>query len=94
MPPTNGMRWGRRPPTPRARRIASTPSWRWMPARSPGQALDPGEMIHVRVLPWSRFMTDLAEGRLEIPGLHLGALWQLRTFARQTKDPRLLALDL
>lgn len=59
-----------------------------------GQALDPGEMIHVRVLPWSRFMTDLAEGRLEIPGLHLGALWQLRTFARQTKDPRLLALDL
>jgi 8-oxo-dGTP pyrophosphatase MutT (NUDIX family) len=58
------------------------------------QALDPGEMIRVHVLPWARFMIDLAEGRLEIPGLHLGALWQLRTFAHRTKDPRLLALDL
>ena len=58
------------------------------------QALDPGEMIRVHVLPWARFMADLAAGRLEIPGLHLGALWQLRTYARRTQDPRLLALDL
>jgi 8-oxo-dGTP pyrophosphatase MutT (NUDIX family) len=58
------------------------------------QALDPGEMIRVHLLPWARFMADLAEGRLELPGLHLAALWQLRTFARKTQDPRLLALDL
>ena len=58
------------------------------------QTLDPGEMIRVHVLPWTRFMDDLAEGRLEIPGPHLGALWQLRTFARRSRDPRLLALDL
>ena len=58
------------------------------------QQLDPGEMIHAHVIPWQRFVDDLAEGRLEIPGLHLAALWQLRTFARKTRDPRLLALDL
>ena len=31
---------------------------------------------------------------LEIPGLHLAAMWQLRSFARRTGDPRLLTLDL
>lgn len=58
------------------------------------QKLDPGEMIRTHVIPWEKFVADLANGRLEIPGLHLAALWQLRTFARKTKDPRLLALDL
>jgi len=29
-------------------------------------------------------------GKLEIPGLHVAALWQLRTFAKKTRDPRLL----
>lgn len=58
------------------------------------QRLDPGEMIHAHVIPWRRFVDDLAEGRLEIPGLHLAALWQLRTFARKIRDPRLVALDL
>jgi 8-oxo-dGTP pyrophosphatase MutT (NUDIX family) len=58
------------------------------------QALDPGEMIRVHLVPWIKFVADLAEGRLEIPGLHLAALWQLRVFAKQTRDPRLLALGL
>ena len=56
------------------------------------QALDPGEVIRTHLLPWRKFLADLADGRLEIPGLHLAALWQLRVFARQTRDPRLLAL--
>jgi 8-oxo-dGTP pyrophosphatase MutT (NUDIX family) len=58
------------------------------------QALDPGEMIRTHLVPWDRFLADLAEGRLEIPGLHLAALWQLKVFAKRTRDPRLLALDL
>ena len=58
------------------------------------QALDPGEVIHAHVVPWDKFIADLADGRLEIPGLQLAALWQLRVFAKQTRDPRLQALDL
>ena len=58
------------------------------------QDLDPGEIIRTHLLPWQQFVDDLAEGRLEIPGLHMAALWQLRTFARKTHDPRLLALGL
>ncbi|WP_422000808.1 NUDIX hydrolase [Reyranella sp.] len=58
------------------------------------QALDPGEMIAVHVLPWADFVADLADGRLEIPGLHLAALWQLSAFARRSGDPRLEALAL
>ena len=49
---------------------------------------------HPRRFPWDKFVADLAEERLEIPGLHLAALWQLKTFAKKTRDPRLLALDL
>ena len=56
------------------------------------QALDAGEVIRAHVVPWEKFVTDLGEGRLEIPGLHLAALWQLRTFAKKTRDPRLQAL--
>jgi hypothetical protein len=51
-------------------------------------------MIRTHIVPWQKFVDDLADGRLEIPGLHLAALWQLRTFAKQTRDPRLLALAL
>ena len=58
------------------------------------QALDPGEMIRAHVVPWDRFLADLSDGRIEIPGLHLAALWQLRVFARRSQDPRLLALGL
>jgi ADP-ribose pyrophosphatase len=58
------------------------------------QALDPGEVIRAHVVPWDKFIADLADGRLEIPGLQLAALWQLRVFAKQTRDPRLQALDL
>ena len=58
------------------------------------QALDPGEMIRTIVLPWDAFLDDLAEGRREIPGPHLAALWQLRTFARKSTDPRVRALGL
>jgi ADP-ribose pyrophosphatase len=58
------------------------------------QTLDPGEMIRVRLGPWTKFLADLAEGRLEIPGLHLAALWQLRMFAKRMGDPRLVALGL
>jgi len=58
------------------------------------QKPDPGEVIRTHVVPWEKFLADLAEGRLEIPGLHLAALWQLRVFARKTRDPRLLALGL
>jgi 8-oxo-dGTP pyrophosphatase MutT (NUDIX family) len=56
--------------------------------------LDAGEVISTHLVPWERFLTDLADGRLEIPGLHLAALWQLKVFAKQTHDPRLLALGL
>lgn len=56
------------------------------------QELDPGEVIRTHVVPWGKFLADLAHGRLEIPGLHLAALWQLRVFAQRTRDPRLLAL--
>jgi 8-oxo-dGTP pyrophosphatase MutT (NUDIX family) len=59
-----------------------------------GPTLDAGEVIATHLLPWQRFVDDLAEGRLEIPGLHIAALWQLRTFARKSGDPRLLALGL
>lgn len=58
------------------------------------QMLDPGEMITAHLLPWEEFLADLDDKRLEIPGLHLTALWQLRCFARKTRDPRLLALGL
>jgi 8-oxo-dGTP pyrophosphatase MutT (NUDIX family) len=58
------------------------------------QALDPGEMIRTHLVPWETFLADLADGRLEIPGLHLAALWQLRVFARRSSDPRLQALGL
>ena len=58
------------------------------------QALDPGELIRTHLVPWDRFLDDLAEGRLELPGPHLAALWQLRTFARKSTDPRVLALGL
>lgn len=56
------------------------------------QKLDPGEIIKVHAVPWEKFVADLADGRLEVPGFHLAALWQLRTFAKKTRDPRLLAL--
>lgn len=56
------------------------------------QKLDAGEIIRTHAMPWRQFEQDLAEGRLEIPGLHLATLWQLRTFATKTRDPRLLAL--
>jgi ADP-ribose pyrophosphatase len=58
------------------------------------QKLDPGEVIRAHLVPWAKFVADLAEGRLEIPGLQLAALWQLRTFAKKTRDPRLWALGL
>jgi len=58
------------------------------------QTLDAGEVIRAHALPWQQFQHDLAEGQLEIPGLHIAALWQLRTFARKTGDPRLRALGL
>jgi ADP-ribose pyrophosphatase len=58
------------------------------------QRLDPGEVIRAHLVPWPKFVADLAEGRLEIPGLQLAALWQLRTFAKKTGDPRLRALGL
>jgi 8-oxo-dGTP pyrophosphatase MutT (NUDIX family) len=58
------------------------------------QALDAGEIIRTHVFPWQQFVDDLAEGRLEIPGLHIAALWQLRTFARKTPDSRLRALGI
>ncbi len=58
------------------------------------QALDAGEIIRPHVIPWQQFLDDLAEGRLEIPGLHLAALWQLRVFAKRTRDPRLQGLGL
>lgn len=58
------------------------------------QALDPGEMIRVLLVPWDKFLADLATGNLEMPSPHLAALWQLRMFAKQARDPRLLALNL
>jgi ADP-ribose pyrophosphatase len=58
------------------------------------QELDPGEVIRTHLVPWEKLIADLAQGRLEIPGLHLAALWQLRAFARASQDPRLLALNL
>jgi 8-oxo-dGTP pyrophosphatase MutT (NUDIX family) len=58
------------------------------------QDLDPGEVIRSHLVPWDKFLADLADGKLEIPGLHLAALWQLKVFASKTRDPRLLALGL
>lgn len=55
---------------------------------------DPGEIIHTHVMPWRDFLDRLANGTIELPGLHLGALWQLRTHARKSRDRRLLALSL
>src|SRR5262249_11534956 len=56
------------------------------------QALDEGEMIRTHLVPWQQFIDDLAESRLEIPGLHITSLWLLRTLPRKSSDPRLLAL--
>ncbi len=58
------------------------------------QKLDAGEIIRAHLVPWAQFLDELAEGKLEIPGLHVTALWQLRTFAKKTRDPRLTALRL
>ena len=58
------------------------------------QNLDPGEVIRPHVIPWRQFIAELGDGSLEIPGLHLAALWQLKTFAQTSGDPRLLALEL
>lgn len=58
------------------------------------QELDPGEVIRTHAVPWEQFLADIGEERLEIPGLHLAALWQLKTFARKTHDPRVLGLGL
>jgi 8-oxo-dGTP pyrophosphatase MutT (NUDIX family) len=58
------------------------------------QALDPGEMIDIRFIPWTEFLADVTDGTLEIPGHHLAGLWKLRAFAKRTADPRLLALNL
>ena len=55
---------------------------------------DAGEVINTHLVSWDRFLTELSDGRLEIPGLHLAALWQLRVFAKRTSDPRLSALRL
>ena len=55
---------------------------------------DPGEVIRTHLLPWAQFLADLTDGRLEIPGLHLAALWQLKVLAQRMRDPRLLALGL
>lgn len=55
---------------------------------------EPAEIIRTHVLPWQTFLDRLAEGTIDIPGLHVTALWQLRTLARRTRDPRLLALGL
>ena len=55
---------------------------------------EPGEIIATHLMPWQSFLDALADGRVEIPGLHVTALWQLRTLAHKTKDPRLLALGL
>jgi ADP-ribose pyrophosphatase len=58
------------------------------------QAPDAGEIIRAHLLPWRQFVDDLGEGKLEIPGLHIAALWQLRTFAKKSRDPRLQALGI
>ena len=63
-------------------------------ARGNPKKSDPGEMIRPHIIPWQKFVDDIADGRLEIPGLHLAALWQLKVFAKKTRDPRLQALDL
>ncbi|MFZ5782368.1 MAG: NUDIX hydrolase [Pseudomonadota bacterium] len=55
---------------------------------------DPGEIIRTHLIPWRKFVADLEEGRVEIPGLHLAALWQLGVFARRSRHPRLQALGL
>jgi 8-oxo-dGTP pyrophosphatase MutT (NUDIX family) len=62
--------------------------------RVAAQTLDPGEVIRPHVIPWRQFIAELGDGRLEIPGLHLAALWQLKTFAQASGDPRLAALAL
>lgn len=58
------------------------------------QKLDAGEIIRVHTVPWPQFDRDLSEGRLDMPGPHLAALWQLKTYARKKRDPRLLTLGL
>ncbi|MFO1079395.1 MAG: NUDIX hydrolase [Reyranellaceae bacterium] len=58
------------------------------------QDLDPGEIIRTHVLPWQTFVNRLADGSLEIPGLHMAALWQLAVFAKKTANTRLLGLQL
>lgn len=58
------------------------------------QSLDPGEVIRPHVIPWRQFIGELGDGRLELPGLHLAALWQLKIFAQASGDPRLAALEL
>ena len=92
MPPRNGMRWAAAANTARqnnrvhaflaldARKVSD-------PSSTPARSCDaPAALAEVR--------RRSRRGRLEIPGLHMAVLWQLRTFARKTRDPRLLALDL
>ena len=58
------------------------------------QTLDPGEIIRTHVLPWRTFVDGLADGGLEIPGMHIAALWQLAAFAKKTGNKRLQGLQL
>lgn len=55
---------------------------------------EPAEIIRTHVLPWRHFLAEQADGRIDLPGLHVTALWQLSTLARRTGDQRLLALGL
>jgi ADP-ribose pyrophosphatase len=56
------------------------------------QKLDEAEIIRAHELPWSQFLEQVEDGRLELPALQLGGLYLLHAFLRSSADPRLASL--
>ncbi len=54
--------------------------------------LDDGEVIVTHEVPFPTFLEELRDGRRTLHGFQSGAMWQLHTFARKTRDRRLAAL--
>ncbi len=55
-------------------------------------ALDDGEVLVTREVPFATFLAELRDGRRTFHGFQGGAMWLLHVYARTSGDPRLAAL--
>lgn len=56
------------------------------------QALDEGESIQVREMPWPAFLQGIETGDIDLPALQLASLHSLHAVMRRSTDPTLVAL--